>query len=166
MFKICKNTGVGSHSLPQRTFLTQGSNPGLLHCRQILYHLTRTQKLRVWSSILKAASFARTSESRLWRFQLQPITASALGFLLILTSSWICIGYLHLRLPMVLWETQLIADDGKKYIISFQLAGEDGERRRVSGREGTRRKWPCLVHLKRGRKAAAARGLGIWWANE
>lgn len=75
-----------------------------------------TQKLRVWSSILKAASFACTSESRLWRFQLQPITASALGFLLILTSSWICIGYLHLRLPMVLWETQLIADDGKKYI--------------------------------------------------
>ena len=34
-----KNTGVGCHSLLQRTFPTQGSNPGLLHCRQILYHL-------------------------------------------------------------------------------------------------------------------------------
>ena len=33
-----KNTGVGSHSLLQGIFLTQGSNPGLLHCRQILYH--------------------------------------------------------------------------------------------------------------------------------
>ena len=33
-----KNTGVGCHSLLQRIFLTQGSNPGLLHCRQILYH--------------------------------------------------------------------------------------------------------------------------------
>ena len=32
-----KNTGVGGHSLLQGIFLTQGSNPGLLHCRQILY---------------------------------------------------------------------------------------------------------------------------------
>ena len=32
-----KNTGVGSHFLLQGIFLTQGSNPGLLHCRQILY---------------------------------------------------------------------------------------------------------------------------------
>ena len=30
-----KNTGVGSHS--PRIFPTQGSNPGLLHCRQILF---------------------------------------------------------------------------------------------------------------------------------
>ena len=35
-----KNTGVGSHSLRHGIFLTQGSNPGLLHCRQILYHLS------------------------------------------------------------------------------------------------------------------------------
>ena len=35
-----KNTGVGSHSLLQGIFLTQGSNSGLLHCRQILYHLS------------------------------------------------------------------------------------------------------------------------------
>ena len=34
-----KNTGLGSHSLLQGIFLTQGSNQGLLHCRQILYHL-------------------------------------------------------------------------------------------------------------------------------
>ena len=34
-----KNTGVDCHSLFQRIFLTQWSNPGLLHCRQILYHL-------------------------------------------------------------------------------------------------------------------------------
>ena len=33
-----KNTGVGCHFLLQGIFLTQGSNPGLLHCRQILYH--------------------------------------------------------------------------------------------------------------------------------
>ena len=35
-----KNTGVGSLSLLQWIFLTQGSNRGLLHCRQILYHLS------------------------------------------------------------------------------------------------------------------------------
>ena len=35
-----KNTGVGRHFLLQRIFLTQGLNPGLLHGRQILYHLS------------------------------------------------------------------------------------------------------------------------------
>ena len=33
------NTRVGCHSLLQGIFLTQGSNPDLLHCRQILYGL-------------------------------------------------------------------------------------------------------------------------------
>ena len=35
-----KNTGVGCHPLLQGIFLTQRSNPGLLHYRQILYHLS------------------------------------------------------------------------------------------------------------------------------
>ena len=35
-----QNTGVGWHSLLQGIFLTQGSNPGLLHCRQTLYRLS------------------------------------------------------------------------------------------------------------------------------
>ena len=35
-----KNTGVGCHSLLQGIFLTQGSNPQLLHCRWILYLLS------------------------------------------------------------------------------------------------------------------------------
>ena len=35
-----KNTGVGCVALLQGFFLTQGSNPGLWHCRQILYHLS------------------------------------------------------------------------------------------------------------------------------
>ena len=35
-----KNTAVGSLSLLQRIFLTQESNEGLLHCRQILYQLS------------------------------------------------------------------------------------------------------------------------------
>ena len=35
-----KNTGVGSQSLLQGIFPTQGLNPGLPQCRQILYHLS------------------------------------------------------------------------------------------------------------------------------
>ena len=35
-----KNTGVGCHFLLQGIFLTQESNPRLLHCRQILYQLS------------------------------------------------------------------------------------------------------------------------------
>ena len=35
-----KNTGVGSLSLLQGIFLTQESNQGLLHCRQILLQLS------------------------------------------------------------------------------------------------------------------------------
>ena len=35
-----KNTGVGGHFLLQGIFSTQGSNLGLLYCRQILYHLS------------------------------------------------------------------------------------------------------------------------------
>ena len=35
-----KSTGVGCHFLLQGIFPTQGSNPGLLHCRQTLYHLS------------------------------------------------------------------------------------------------------------------------------
>ena len=39
-FSLGKNTGVGCHALLQGIFPTQGSNPGLLHCRQILHHLS------------------------------------------------------------------------------------------------------------------------------
>ena len=35
-----KNAGVGCHFLLQGIFSTQGSNPGLLHCRQILHHFS------------------------------------------------------------------------------------------------------------------------------
>ena len=35
-----KSTGVGCHFLLQGIFPTQGSNPGLPHCRQTLYSLS------------------------------------------------------------------------------------------------------------------------------
>ena len=42
-----RNTGVGSHSLLQGIFLTQGSNPGLPHCRRILYQLSHQGSPRI-----------------------------------------------------------------------------------------------------------------------
>ena len=42
-----QNTGVGSHSLLQGIFPTQGSNPGLLHCRWILYQLSHQGSPRI-----------------------------------------------------------------------------------------------------------------------
>ena len=42
-----QNTGVGSHCLLQGIFPTQGSNPGLPHCRQILYQLSHQGSPRI-----------------------------------------------------------------------------------------------------------------------
>ena len=41
------NTGVGSLSLLQGIFPTQGSNPGLPHCRQILSQLSHKGSPRI-----------------------------------------------------------------------------------------------------------------------
>ena len=45
-----QNTGVGSLSLLQGIFPTQGLNPGLLHCREMLYQLShkRNPKILKW----------------------------------------------------------------------------------------------------------------------
>ena len=42
-----QNTGVGSLSLLQGLLPTQGSNPGLLHCRPILYQLSHKGSPRI-----------------------------------------------------------------------------------------------------------------------
>jgi len=42
-----QNIGVGSRSLLQGIFLTQGLNPGLPHCRQILYQLNHQGSPRI-----------------------------------------------------------------------------------------------------------------------
>ena len=60
-----QNTGVGSCSLLQGIFPTQGSNPGLPHCGQILYQLShkRSPKILEWV----AYPFSRgSSQTRDW----------------------------------------------------------------------------------------------------
>ena len=47
-----KNTGVGSLSLLQGIFPTQGSNPGLPHCRQILNQL-REVSPAMWETLVQ-----------------------------------------------------------------------------------------------------------------
>ena len=44
-----QNTGVGSLSLLQGIFPTQGLNPGLPHCRQILYQLNHKGSPNKWN---------------------------------------------------------------------------------------------------------------------
>ena len=48
-----KNTEVDCCSLSQRIFLTQGWNPGLLHCRHILYHLNYRKVLKILHAATK-----------------------------------------------------------------------------------------------------------------
>ena len=54
-----QNTGVGSLSLLQGIFPTQGSNPGLLHCRRILHQLSHKGSSRILDWI--AYPFSRGS---------------------------------------------------------------------------------------------------------
>ena len=43
-----KNAGVGSQSFLQGIFPTQSWNPNLLHCRQILYHLSHQELMYIY----------------------------------------------------------------------------------------------------------------------
>ena len=47
-----QKTGVGSLSLLQGICPTQGSNPGLPHCKWILYQLSHKGSPRIWSGSL------------------------------------------------------------------------------------------------------------------
>ena len=60
-----QNTGVGSLFLLQGIFPTQGSNPGLPHCRRILYWLSHKGSPRILEWV--AFSFSRgSSQPRDW----------------------------------------------------------------------------------------------------
>ena len=53
-----QNTGVGSLSVLQGIFPTQGSNPGLLHCRRIVYQLSHKGNPKwKWKSLSRVRLF-------------------------------------------------------------------------------------------------------------
>ena len=59
-----QNTGVGRLSLLQEIFPTQGSNPGLPHCRRILYHLSRKGSPRVLEWVGHLCQNTQTIEAK------------------------------------------------------------------------------------------------------
>ena len=70
-----QNTGVGSLSLLQEIFLTQGSNPGLPHCGRILYQLSHQGSPRILAWV--AYPFSSGSS---WRRSWTSVYCTAGGF--------------------------------------------------------------------------------------
>ena len=60
-----QNIGVGSLSLLQEIFPTQQSNPGLPHCRRILYQLSHKGSPRILEWVAYSFS-SRSSQPRNW----------------------------------------------------------------------------------------------------
>ena len=65
---------MDSLSLLQRSFLTQGWNPGLSHCRQILYKLTHREAQRVSESQANVSELRHSSDSSLLQINGQTLT--------------------------------------------------------------------------------------------
>ena len=71
-----RNTGVGCHFLLQGIFATQGSSPGFLHCRQILYRRSHQglRKVNVHSFIAEPSVVSH------WLPCHAPYVGDSLGF--------------------------------------------------------------------------------------
>ena len=61
-----KSIGVGCHALLQGILPTEGSNPGLLHCSQILYHLSHQgdSEARIQKGHLKHSNINKMKRQR------------------------------------------------------------------------------------------------------
>ena len=113
-----KNTGVGCHALLQGIFPTQRWNPGLSHCRQILYFLSHQGSPRILEWIVypfsKGASWPRyqTEVSFItgrfftsWAIreaQQAPLSMTVALFLIGSAHFWIltlCMGLFFFQLP-------------------------------------------------------------------
>ena len=96
-----KNTGVGCHALLQGFFPTQGSNPGLPHCRQILYYLNNQGSLTTLEWV--AYPFSRgTSWPRNWT----GVSCIAGGFF----TSWAAREDPNMLHSLSLWKQECIGD--------------------------------------------------------
>ena len=71
-----QNTGMGSLSLLQGIFPMQGSNPGLPHCRQILYQLSHRGSPRILEWV--AYPFSRGSSRPGNRTRISSIAGNSL----------------------------------------------------------------------------------------
>ena len=95
------NTGVGSLSLLQGIFPTQGSNPGLLHCRQILYQLSHKGNPR----ILECVAYPFSSESYRPRNQTRVFCIAGGFFYIYPAEIWASLVAQLVKNPPVMQET-------------------------------------------------------------
>ena len=58
-----KNFAMGCHALLQGIFSTQGWNPGLWHCRQIIYHLSHQGSTYICTILFKRDFFPHFSNT-------------------------------------------------------------------------------------------------------
>ena len=117
-----KIAGVGSHSLLPGVFPTQGLNPGLLHCRRILYHLSRqgdtTKSCRRCSRL---TSLWSGKEAGVWWGSERREALCSVGQGPVEPSRFRC---LSVRLPAVHWHLMLalnLTEDS--WILSIWLIG-------------------------------------------
>ena len=98
-----QNTGVGSLSLLQGIFPIQGSNPGLPHCRQILYQLSHNGSPRILEWV--AYPFSRVSSQLRNPTGISCIAGKMHAKCLLMWLVWDCIfqGVLSRSLRRGLW---------------------------------------------------------------
>ena len=91
-----QNTGVGSLSLLWGIFPTQGLNPGLPHCRQILYKLSHKESTRimVWVAYPFSSRSSRPrNQTRVSCMQADSLPTELPGKPLYKEGKWILIGW-------------------------------------------------------------------------
>ena len=82
-----RSTGVGSHFLLQGIFLTQGSNPRLLHCKQLLLPCMPPTPRTILSQNCPALQFLTQSEAERKQISSVVSSCSVLGWFV--TQRWI-----------------------------------------------------------------------------
>ena len=95
-----ENTGVDCHVLLQGIFPTQGSDPSLLHCRQILYHLSHQgspPRILIWIHFklnLERSAFFFFFFSFLWKYCAVNlgVKETKLNFFFLLLVIFVCCG--------------------------------------------------------------------------
>ena len=99
-----QNTGVGSCSLLRGIFQTQGSNPGVLHCRWILYQLSHKGSPRILQWV--AHPFSRGSS---WPRNRSRVFCIAVRFF----TSWAS--------KEVKWNRSVVSDSVTPWTLAYQV---------------------------------------------
>ena len=141
---LSQNTGMGSPSLLQGIFPTQGSNPGLPHCRQILYQLSYQgspwNKSSVWLisfSIMPSRSIHIVTNDRISSF------LCFVYLLLLITHMYV---YIHMGFPGGAVIKNLPASSGETCVRS--LGWEDPLEQEMTTHSrilAWKSPWRCLV---------------------